>query len=366
MTPQMTTSTGNRGLKIGIVGAGHAGRALASAFKNSVLAFGPGPALPVLASVWDVDLDRAQVAARDFGIERACEGWHDILSDKNIDAVCIATSHAHREEMALVALSQRKHVFCEIPLSMSAATSGELAKSAQRAGVVAMAGFTYLCNPAQNISRKLLTEDNLGDVTAFRGAFDRQCVYDHDEIALEQLNAHLTSVALDLLGPIARVSAAVRKSRSNFASGSADSLQFLCEFERGGGLGHFVVSCAGTGRGDGLVYEIQGSKGALYFDQDRMNQVEYFRQNDPEELRGYKTIYSGPDQPNYKALYPVPGIAVSHSDQTTFEMREFVNAIATGSPVKVDFAFAYQVDRILEAVKRSVAHRNWVRLDEIE
>jgi predicted dehydrogenase len=47
-------------------------------------------------------------------------------------------------------------------------------------------------------------------------------------------------------------------------------------------------------------------------------------------------------------------------------MSAMVDAIGEGGPAKPDFEQAWQVERVLEAARRSSTERRWVQIDEIQ
>ena len=74
-----------------------------------------------------------------------------------------------------------------------------------------------------------------------------------------------------------------------------DITECLVRFANGA-IGTIGTSRVGTGRKLGLDYEIQGTKGSLYYTQERMNELKLYRHTDPDEReKGYKTIYIGPE-----------------------------------------------------------------------
>jgi len=376
-----------RQIRIGLVGGGWMGHAHASAFQNALLAFGPEPAVPVFEAVCTLSSDPSQDVKDTFGFRRSTARWQDLVIDPDIDLVDIATPNSSHAGIALAAIANGKHVYCETPLARSVADSRSMAEAAEQANVVNLASYNYLRNPIQSLAKKLATPDRLGEIMSFRATFDQDVVLDPSfpftwrmdrsvagTGALGDMGSHAISLALMLVGPIHQVSGMVKTfvTERPTADGAAtrrveneDIAQFICEFKNGA-LGHFSASRLGTGRKLGLTYEIQGRNGAICFNQERMNELDFFRQDEPQEIRGYKTIYTGPEQPGYAAFHPIPGVALGFNDQKTLEVRELVKAIAESGPVLTDFRFGYEVDRVIEAVMQSVRSRGWVPLSEIE
>lgn len=67
--------------------------------------------------VCDLRADRAQAVAQRYGIDRVLPDYAAVLSDPQVNAVCIATPDHLHGEMTVQALSAGKHVLCEIPLA---------------------------------------------------------------------------------------------------------------------------------------------------------------------------------------------------------------------------------------------------------
>jgi predicted dehydrogenase len=143
-----------------------------------------------------------------------------------------------------------------------------------------------------------------------------------------------------------------------------DVTQFLLRFANGA-IGTIGSSRMGTGRKMGLGYEIQGTLGALLFDQERMNELQLYRHTDAAGERGYKRLYLAPEFPGYAAFHPIPGNALGYNDQKILEARELICALAEDRPAEPDFRFGHEITRVIDAVQKSATERRWVRIDEI-
>jgi predicted dehydrogenase len=352
-------------IRIGLVGPGWMGRTHVTAFDNALLTFGPEPARPVMQTVCARTEDAARAAAAALGFRRWCADWRALVADPAVDLVDIATPSGLHAEIALAALAAGKHVWCEAPLATCAEDARRLAEAAESAGVTTLVGFSYLKNPTQDLARRLIAEGEIGEITAIRGTFDQEVPTDPagrlergaaGPGALGELGSHLLSLALTLAGEIVEV--------CGMTGDHEDIAQFLAVFANGA-LGHFVASRLGSGGGPGLTYEVQGTEGALCYDQARMNELQFYRRDQPRFERGYKLIYSGPDHGAYGAFFPIPGVGLGYGEQKTIEVRALIEAVAAGRPAEPDFRFGYRVGRVVEAALRSAAERRWVRVDEI-
>ena len=382
---------------IGLVGAGWMGKAHANAYKNVPLVFGPEPAVPRLEMVADINPEWARAGAEALGFQRWTNDWRELVADPKVDAVDISAPNNVHAEIAIAALEAGKPVYCEKPLALTVADSRAMAEAARAAGVANLVGYNFLKNPAQGYARQLIEAGEIGEVTQFRGTFDQDHMSDpdipfswrHDRAvagsgALGDMASHTLSFSQFLLGDIAEVcgmTGTFITERPLATSGSGqtaradadaarrrveneDVVLFLARFDNGA-MGSIASSRIGTGRKIGLGYEIQGTKGALYFTQERMNELKLYRHGEPLAERGYKTIYIGPEHPGFAGFHPLPGIALGYNDQKIIEAREFLAAIAEGRPAEPDFAFGHKITLVIEAVLRSAAERRWVSVAEL-
>jgi predicted dehydrogenase len=384
-------------VRIGLIGAGWMGKAHAVAYRNVPMVFGPEPAVPVLEMVADVNPAWAEAAAHNLGFARWSADWREVVADPKVDVVDITTPNHVHHDIAIAALAAGKPVYCEKPLANTTAETKAMAEAAAAAGVPTLVGFNYLKNPAHPYARELIRNGELGEITLFRGTFDQDLQSDpgfpftwrHERAvagsgALGDMGSHTLAFAQYLIGDLAEVCGICEtfiRERPLAGSGSGqtaraaagaeqrnvendDVAQFLIRFENGA-IGTIGTSRIGTGRKMGLAYEIQGNNGALYFTQERMNELKLYRHGDPAAERGYKTIYLAPEHPNYGAFHPIAGNALGYNDQKIIEARELICAIAEGRPAEPDFAFGDKITQAIDAVQKSIEERRWVRIDEV-
>ncbi len=384
-------------IRIGVVGAGWMARAHSTAFRNVPMLFGSEPAVPVLEAIADIDPDRARHAAEALGFARWTVDWSELVADPAVDVVDIVTPNNAHAEIAIAAARAGKHIYCEKPLALTAAEALDMTEAAEAAGVVTLVGFNYLKNPAQALAKDLIEAGEIGEITQFRGTFDQDFMTDPSvpfswrldrkvagSGALGDLASHTLSLAMALVGDVTEVCGMLRtviKRRAVPSDGSGhtvkaetgaklrevendDVCQFLCRFENGA-LGTIASSRIATGRKLWIGYEIQGTKGALFFTQERMNELQFYRFGEPSAERGYKTVLTGPDHKWYGAFHPIAGIGLGYNDQKIIEARDLLVAVATGQRAEPDFRFGYKVDRIVDAVEKSATEKRWVSVDEI-
>jgi predicted dehydrogenase len=128
----------------------------------------------------------------------------------------------------------------------------------------------------------------------------------------------------------------------------------------GGAVGWFEVTRLALGRKNYNALEINGSKGSIAFDLERLNQLEYYNQDDPADTRGFRTILATePGQHAYIANWWPPGHMIGWEHTQTHTIYEFLKAVAKGEPPSSNFHDGYRNNMIRDAVERSAASGRW-------
>jgi predicted dehydrogenase len=364
---------------IGLVGSGFMGRCHANAFRTvSGLFDVPGePRLEMLADAGD---DLAARAARELGFARGTGDWQALVADDAVDVVSITAPNVLHAPIAHAAIKAGKTVYCEKPLSTTAVLALEMTEAAEAAGVVTLVGFNFLRNPMIKLAREIVESGEIGEITGFRGRHAENYMADSETPhsfrtdpqgggALADIGSHIISMARYLLGPMAQVQADCRtlhatRPASPGASDRApvevdDMTHALVRFESGVS-GSLEANWAATARTMDLSWEITGTKGALAFSQEQMNELQLW--SGTKGRSGYTRIEAGPAHPPYSSFCPAPGHHLGFNDLKVIEVAELLAAHAGGSSCAPDFREAYEVQRTVEAMQQSNADRRWVAL----
>lgn len=121
--------------KIGIIGAGWIAGKMAMTLNQM-----EGVEAYAIASR---SLDKAQAFANEWGIKKAYGSYEELVDDKEVDMVYIATPHSHHCQHALMCIEKGKPVLCEKAFTMNAKQAAEvLAKSKEKNVFVAEAIWT--------------------------------------------------------------------------------------------------------------------------------------------------------------------------------------------------------------------------------
>ena len=384
-------------VRIGLVGAGYMGRAHATAYKNVPLVFGSEPAVPVLEMLAEIDTERGEQAVESMGFRRWTADWRELVNDPDVDVVDITATNNVHAEIAIAAAEAGKPVYCEKPLAMNAPEAKAMVEATEAAGVTTLIGFNYLKIPSVGYARELIRGGEIGEITQFRGTYDMDQMTDprfpfswrlDRKLAgsgvLGDMASHVLSFSQFLVGDVVEVcghSGIFVKERPVPTAGTGhtvcapddapmrevendDVVQFLARYDNGA-MGIIESSRVGTGRKQWLTFEIHGSKGALWFTQERMNELMFYRHTDPPAERGYKNVLTNAEQPWYGAYHPIAGNELGYNDQKVIETRTLIEAIASGEPAEPDFRFGYKNLQVVDAVLKSIDERRWVGTDEV-
>jgi len=146
-----------------------------------------------------------------------------------------------------------------------------------------------------------------------------------------------------------------------------DTVLFLARFS-GGAVASFEAARQATGNQNRNQFEINGTKGALKFDFERMNELQYYDATLPRAVQGWTTIMCthGPDHPYVANWWPDAHI-IGYEHGFVNEAYDILRVLAGQEPTVPipDFEDAYQTQRVLEAALISAAERRPVKIDEV-
>jgi predicted dehydrogenase len=153
------------------------------------------------------------------------------------------------------------------------------------------------------------------------------------------------------------------------ASGSADlgkvtvddASAFIARFQNGA-LGTFEATRFAVGRKNHNRFEINGSKGSIVFNLERMNELEYFNAEDPDGTQGFRVIQATESGHPYAGHYWPVGHIIGYEHTFVNLVADALTAIHDGRPCSPDFRDGYENQRVLDAVERSHASRGWISL----
>src|SRR6266536_1134811 len=264
---------------VGMLGYAFMGKAHSNAFKKIAYMTWPPPLEPKLVGIAGRNTEAVGEAAERYGFEYATDDWRRLVADESIGLFDNLGPNALHAEPTIAAAEAGKHVVCEKPLGRDAAESYEIWQRVAATGVKHMCAFNYRFVPAVRLARELIDAGELGEIRHFRGRYLQDWGDDAsldtwrfhpDEAgsgALGDLATHVVDLARYLAGEITTVSGFAK----TFLPGRQvdDAVEAAVEFSSGA-VGTLEATRLALGNRNSFQWEINGSKGSLYFDMERM------------------------------------------------------------------------------------------------
>jgi predicted dehydrogenase len=342
---------------VGLLGYGSMGRAHSRALL--ALQHLDVPLRPELVSISGRNREAVERARRLWDWGEAVTDWREQVADARVGIFDNAGPNAAHAEPTIAAARAGKHVLCEKPLGLTAGESYELWQVAEAAGVHHLCGFNYRFVPAVRLARELVEAGELGEIVHFRARYLQSWGWDADpELwrfdqaeagsgAIGDLGAHIVDIARYLVGEIASVSARVR----TIVPGREVDDQFVAaiEFENGV-IGTLEASRLARGRLNSNAFEVNGSKGSLAFDVERLNELEV------ADTNGFRRVLvTDPDHP-YLRHWWRPGHIIGWGETFVHELGHLLEAVAGEhevAPHGATFEDGYRCAEVLDAIVRS-------------
>ena len=374
-------------LRVAMIGHGFMGAAHSQAWRVAPRFFD----LP-LQTEMSLLVGRAGAAAsaERWGWASSSSDWREAVERDDIDLVDIVTPGDTHAEIAIAALEAGKHVLCEKPLANTVAEAERMSAAAEAAearGIRAMCGFSYRRVPAVQLMRRLVAEGAIGKLREVRAQYLQDWLSDPagpmtwrlDKAsagsgALGDIGAHIIDMSQFVTGDaLARVTGTVetfvrerpllaeQRGLGGVASDRMgevtvdDAVWFTGRFASGA-VGAFEATRYATGRKNALRLEISGADGALAFDLERMNELEFYDAGAPADRLGFRRIQvTEPEHPYGGAWWPT-GHGLGYEHAFSHQVVDLVRDIAEGRTPHPSFADGLQVQRVLDAVERSAAN----------
>jgi len=391
-------------INVALIGQGFMGRSHSNAW-NQVAKFFKPPIRPVLHTVYGLPEENPQAFAANWGWQNASTDWQAVVKSPEIGLVDVVTPNYAHAPVAKAALAAGKPVACEKPIAGTLADAREMAEAARKANIPTFVWFNYRRVPAVALAHQLVKQGKLGKILHVRAVYlqdwaneDVPLLWRFDKAlagsgAHGDLNAHIVDMTrfvtgeeiTEVVGAIAetfikkRKKPATRAAAGGIAAGTAgaeewgdvtvdDTVLFLARFS-GGAVASFEAARQATGNQNRNGFEINGTKGSLKFDFERMNELNFYDATLPRAVQGWTNIMvtHGADHPYVAAWWPDAHL-IGYEHGFTNEAYDILKVLAGEQPTVPlpDFQDAYQTQRVLEAALISAQERRPVKIDEVK
>lgn len=384
-------------IRIAVLGLGWMGQAHSRSALRIPSLFPERDFNPELVVCADTDASRRERAVADFGFRRVTDDWRAAATADDVDAVWVTAPNMMHLPMIEAATAAGKAVFSEKPIGGKPEQTVAAFGHAKAADVATGVGYNYLWSPLVIHARELIASGVLGQITHYRGRF--LSMYGSDELGLltwrfkldeagygvsSDILSHSVSMAQYLVGQISEVvgmrnttiprrplptGAASHYGRGNLGdpTGEVENEDFasmLCRFANGA-TGTFEVSRTVVGPESQNAFEVYGTKGALAWNLEELNELKYYRQETGLNS-GYTTIFGGDRFPYHGAFAPGQANSIGFEDLIAIEDFAFMQSLATGERFSPGFAEAVDVVSVQQALIDSWESRTWETVRDLK
>lgn len=335
---------------------------------------------------------RRHRAVDGFGFTTATDDWRAAIERDDVDVVYVTGPNMLHEDVSTAAAAAGKAVFCEKPVGGTPDQTVRIEAAARRAGVITGVGYNYRWAPLVQHAKHLIESGRLGEITNYRGRFFS--MYGSDPLGLlswrfkvdeaghgvsTDILSHAVDLATMLVGPITSVSGTmetfIRRRPLPSATGThydrgspedptgevtnEDYAAAMVRFANGA-RGTFEVSRTIIGPESQMAFDVHGTKGALRWNLETMNELQVFLVDDTGTApRGYTTVYGGDRYPFHGHFVPGDANSIGYEDLKVIENHEFLTAVAAGEQHEPGFAQAVEYVSFQDAWLRSCRSGSW-------
>ena len=324
--------------------------------------------------------------------------WKKVVERKDIDLIDITTPPNANKEIAIQAAKNGKIVFCEKPLATSLKDAYEMLEAVEKYKVKHAIFFNYRKLLAIGLAKKLIDEGKIGEIYHMRAVYLQDWIVDPDfplvwrlqrkiagSGAHGDLNAHIIDMARYLVGEfdegIVTKKTFIKKrhvlvEKDELETGLVykeksekkgivdvdDTTIFLTKFKNEA-LGSFEAKRFAPGRKNHQRFEINGSKGSIVFNLERVNELEYYsREDEKKGTSGFrKIIATDPDHPYAGNWWPA-GHIIGYGESFVNMIADILNSIAKGDNPNPNFYDGVKCQEVIESVEKSIKEGRWVKV----
>mgnify|MGYP006282254815 CR=1 FL=1 len=375
---------------IAVLGLGWMGQAHSRSMLRIPSLFPDRRVTPELVVCADTNAKQRESALHDYGFAHATEDWRAAITTEGVDAVWVTAPNMLHLPMIEAAADAGKAVFSEKPIGGTPELAAKAFQATSAANVATGVGYNYLWAPLVMHAKELIESGELGEITHFRGHF--LSMYGSDPLGLltwrfkldeagygvtSDIMSHSVSLAQYLIGPIIDVMGMRHNTithrplptgaASHYGRGSdtdpkgevenEDFASMLCHFANGA-TGTFEASRSMVGPESQNSFAVYGTKGALEWNFERMNELRLYLANDTKNT-GFTTIFGGDRFGFHGAFVPGSANGIGFEDLVATEDYCFLESLAGGPVFTPSFREAVNVVSVQQAVINSWESKTW-------
>jgi predicted dehydrogenase len=302
-----------------------------------------------VTAVSDLRQDRLTLVKSRYPTINVTTNYQDLLDDKSIEAIVIATPVSTHFDLAMRALHAGKHVFVEKPLTVTSEQAVQLIKEAGRRKLVLMVDHTFVYTGAVRKIKEMIENNKMGDIYYYDSVRVNLGLFQHDVDVMWDLAVHDLAI-MDYVLPFYPIE--VSATGMSHVPGSTNNIAYLTLFFEGSLIAHVHVNWLAPVKVRRTL--IGGSQKMIVYDDLEPS----------EKVKVYDkgiTINKSIDSIHQALIgYRTGDLWAPQLDMTEalrVEMLHFCHCIEKGDNPITDGKAGLRVVQILEAATQSMANR---------
>ena len=328
-------------IKIGVIGYGYWG-------PNLVRNFSETPGI-IVAAVADLDPKKLEIVQKRYPGVKTTSRFQDLLEDKDIDAIAIATPVTSHFELGMAALKAGKHLWLEKPMTETSEQARKLVNEAEKRNLVLMVDHTFIYTGVVRRMGDMVKSGELGQILYYDSTRINLGLFQRDVSVIADLAVHDFSILDYLLGeqPVA-----VSAVGTNHFPGAPENLSYITLFYDSGIIAHINVSWLAPVKLRQIL--IGGSKKMItYDDLEPSEKIKIYDKgisftDDPQKIYEMRVGYRTGDMWAPK---------LESTEALRIEGEHFVDCIENGKTPMTDGSLGLRVVELIEAATRSMNER---------
>ncbi len=363
---------------VGMLGYAFMGKAHTNAYKKLPYLVYPPPAIPKLVAIAGRNEEAVREAAQRYGYEGYVTDWRELVADPRVQLFDNGGPNDLHAPASIAAAEAGKHILCEKPLARNAAEAKAMLDAVNKAGVKHMVAFNYRFIPAIRQAYELIRSGALGEIYHFRAVYLQEWIMDPNFAqvwrldratagsgALGDLGAHIIDLARHLVGEPRSVMAMTKTfiPERPTADGKGrvkidvdDAFVSLVEFADGA-IGTLEATRFAAGRKNHQEIEINGSKGSIHFNLERLNELDVFwKDASPRETQGFTNVLVSESYHPFWSYWWPHGHIIGWEHTFVHEIAHLLDAIVNDkdvAPLGATFEDGYRNAVICDAILES-------------
>lgn len=301
--------------RVGLLGMGGIGRVHTYAMNALPFLYDNLPFRAKLAGVYNRTHKTALSAVEQYGFEFAAKTMDELIERDDIDVIDICLPNHQHEQFAIKALQAGKHLYCEKPLCVSYEGALRIKAAADKSKAKVQMVYNNRFYPAILRAKQIMDEGRLGQLYSFEAAYSHSSNIDPKKPyswrfskeytgggTLADMGSHVIDLLVFLAGGFARVNASLHTAASKrqqdglMKDVEVEDAAYVMAQMQNGAKGTILATKLATGTNDDLYIKIYGEKGAIRFNSDNPEFIEFYDNTQKAEPfggnKGFKKIES--------------------------------------------------------------------------